>query len=857
MKIGEMPQTSDISKNGYLIYSDDGVDSQKAGIDDAMKLISSLYSEELATYKQENPYENSVLTYWNSNANLLKEINNVDIEYERDRLYSYDPYGPKRPTPIWTSMGDERHHRYTPGISIKDFYEMYVPMIMTYNPEYDLRPTPLGLVCPDYFFENPARVFTMQDLYYFFLPVTYETRIDGTELKHWAESPESTPETPVELPPTTSIIWNLLGYVYIPYIYDMFPVVYEILSASCSFSDHWAYKLDIPGGTLYQILNNFEISYSSEREIIHNEHETSDKTGDDAKLAYEDILNNNRIYMSLRSERIDLGPFSEVPLNSIIFENEEVAQLFNLLFESPTLKNQIMSFDVLKVYSESKSVHSVHNYQEETWFKDLRHDVLVSASHYYLYDESSARYDYANKTERRATWIEENAPFCWLWENRDPQQGIDPTQTPLNPTGFGLISIYKAGATFNNGELVISEFGKDLAYSHIANPSRFEIPTYFRVLAKIPPEADSTPDHWSNYMRSIYGNPPNRMFTSMILNAYYYKNDVYVDEFQTSIRDIITLNNDSYFDKIVNEVLNGGRIISDILIDGHSVKYGDPLQHQKVVARIEDYSLLTTPNVYFSSWYDEETHKTIWGIRVRNTVLQRYPGAKVVNGSIRNRVISGESDVSDVGVDGTSVVTNKVANINFYSATKTKETHLVTDSSCAIDISEQKVVEGPCRTTVEYTANLKPTPNNVILEDHITSERITFNKSNQPFYSSYFYQYFNYNSAVLISDAIVIFPVDCTIIMFYDDMFHKTGRVPFYPFDSHFNDYTVKKVTANVPTKLRLIKTLPADNNVRVPTSPAAVYGLGFITDIPSSSSIDPNDVKIYSKYKIKHFVNT
>ena len=162
-----MPQTSDISKNGYLIYSDDGVDSQKAGIDDAMKLISSLYSEEMAAYKQEDPYENSVLTYWNSNSNLLKEVNNVDIEYERDRLYSYDPYGPKRPTPIWTSMGDERHHRYTPGISIKDFYEMYVPMVMTYSPQHTLRPTPLGLVCPDYFFEDPARIFTMQDLYYF------------------------------------------------------------------------------------------------------------------------------------------------------------------------------------------------------------------------------------------------------------------------------------------------------------------------------------------------------------------------------------------------------------------------------------------------------------------------------------------------------------------------------------------------------------------------------------------------------------------------------------------------------------------------------------------------------------------
>ena len=896
MKIGEMPQTSDISKNGYLIYSDDGIDSQKAGVDDAVSLIKNLYKKEVEAYKEEMPFEPETLNGWHTSLDLIKERSTdkdgtfVDDVNPDDRPYYYDILKPLPDPPLWGTYYDQRRHKYTPSsLSMEQFYEMYLPLIATYCPNKNYQLTPLGLICPDYFFENPGRTFTWDDFFYFFLPVTYEIRISAEDKTYWPFDPETEglpKEEKRELPPEKAVYFHMYEYFHIPtFLYNKFPKLQNIIKATCYWYNYdahtqgWTYHVEYPSGICFGTDRTFYLFYiKDEPEYPHNRYYTSDYTGADAcNKFHSGILRTNNIYLRTHNiyelPREDLIlPFELLPLETILetnpFQTEELKETFAGMFGSNTLRHPLFSFDVFaEANYDSKTDHNPPCHQNGKWYKEERHAVFTELNYYILPDSDTKIYaDFYHRDDHYSEWINQNTKMVDQWGDRylsdHPDYDLD-GGIYSNPTYFNNIRYYVQGTRLANGEFVVSEYGKGLMYSHIAADSRYFLTNWLFSIFNLPniktlnAAAASDPVAWSSFMESLIHDYAYPQHTSMFFNEHFYLNNLIDTNDVSNLRNVITLNDrQSYFDKIVNDIMNGGRVITSMSIDGTSIV--KRAVHQKTVASFEEYPKLTTsPNVHIGTWYDEVTHKTVQGIRVRNTVLQQYPGAKVVNGSIRNRVISGKSDVSDVGVDGTSVVTNTVANINFYSATKTKETHLVTDSSCAIDIDEQKVVEGPCRTTVEYMANLKPTPNNVILEDHITSERINFNKSSQPFYSSYFYQYFDYNSAVLISDAVVIFPIDCTIIMFYDDMFHKTSRVPFYPFDAHFSDYTVKKVTANVPTKLRLIKTLPADNNVRVPTSPAAVYGLGFITDIPSSSSIDPNDVKIYSKYKIKHFVNT
>lgn len=111
MKINEMPQTSDISKNGYLIYSDDGVDSQKSNVEDMINLVKGLYTESSRgdVEEDEAPELAEEIESWHADDDPLmifcKDLGgNVNFSYDFVKWLLESDLGMERPQLITHSL---------------------------------------------------------------------------------------------------------------------------------------------------------------------------------------------------------------------------------------------------------------------------------------------------------------------------------------------------------------------------------------------------------------------------------------------------------------------------------------------------------------------------------------------------------------------------------------------------------------------------------------------------------------------------------------------------------------------------------------------------------------------------------
>jgi len=401
---------------------------------------------------------------------------------------------------------------------------------------------------------------------------------------------------------------------------------------------------------------------------------------------------------------------------------------------------------------------------------------------------------------------------------------------------------------------------------------------------KIPSSSDSMDSIYLNYTNSVLkntgfcigtnetndGEETTLNVTGLILKPDYFIHNTVgrttKKNSQWTIDDeSIFVGNQAYCLYILDQILNHGMsidgkpYISSFTINGYDFTEQTQLSYQKQA------KIYPTLGSGLTVYYDRTTHQYSIGL-TQELYSQLQPALTFGDGieyDEETGEVTAEGSCRDILVNGRTVVNplNKTANISLNNLNLIQECQLQpgtnTDGHTVVarEMVEEFDTEQIRHTYYSYTIGLS--------SDIIPTE--------QSYYPSQVnigpYEYGPYTvgstqslpsneSYVVIFDTVIVSPVDAAFCLFLKDSGHTSGY-PFDPsnqyYDSDYVDFDIQSVKANVPTKFRIVKVVPATNDSPVTF---ASYQAAIMNTLPYSSWPLPSNIYAYGNTTVKKLIN-
>lgn len=349
----------------------------------------------------------------------------------------------------------------------------------------------------------------------------------------------------------------------------------------------------------------------------------------------------------------------------------------------------------------------------------------------------------------------------------------------------------------------------------------------------------------------------------MIVNSYGRTTKPYGQ--WTGNDDSIFVGEEAYCHYILNQILNHGMsvdgkpYISKFTINGYDFTEQTQLTYQKQV------TLLTRAVNGLATYYDRTTHRYSIGL-TQELYSQLQPALEFGDGieyDEETGEVTAEGSCRDILVNGRTVVNplNKTASINLANVNLIQECQIQPGTNydghtvVAREMVEEFDTDQIRHTYYSYTIGLS--------SDIIPSEQ-AYNPSQVNIGP---YEYGPYTvgatqslpsneSYVVIFDTVIVSPVDSVFCLFLKDNNHQSGY-PFDPsnqyYDSDYVDFDIQCVKANVPTKFRIVKVVPATNDSPVTF---ASYQAAIMNTLPYSAWPLPSNIYAYGNTTVKKLIN-